>query len=353
VNLDHVEKIAEAVLYEGYMLYPYRPSSVKNRQRWNFGVLCPPLYCEQQHSTERDTMETEVLVRGTPDSRITVKVRFLQIIRRSIGRLRVPVNSLPPDTKPAFDYVERLEAAGRVYQPWQEAVERKLVCDEVQLAALAVPASLSFDFPAKEEVEPVHCDNGEVIGIIVRESEHLSGSVTISGERLPDDVFKVNVLIQNHSHFVPPSEGLREQAVLFSLVSAHTILGVADGELVSLLDPPTRFEVQASECRNIGTWPVLVGEQDSRQSMLSSPIILYDYPQIAPESPGSLFDGTEIDEILSLRIMTLTDDEKREIRQSDDRAREILDRTEHLPEEQFAKLHGVLRNLQVMREDAR
>ncbi len=79
--------------------------------------------------------------------------------------------------------------------------------------------------------------------------------------------------------------------------------------------------------------------------MLSSPIILYDYPQIAPESPGDLFDGAEIDEILMLRIMTLTDDEKREMRQSDDRARQILERTESLPDEQFMKLHGVLRGL--------
>jgi hydrogenase maturation protease len=353
VNLDQVEKIAEAVLYEGYMLYPYRPSSVKNRQRWNFGVLCPPSYCEQQHGTERDTMQTEVLVRGTLGSRLTVKVRFLQIIRRSIGRLRVPVNSLPPDTKPVFDYVERLEAAGRVYQPWQEAVERKLFCDEVQLAALELPVSLSFDFPAQGEEERVHSDKGDVVGIIARDSEHLTGTVETSAERLHDDIFKVRVLIHNHSHFVPASEGLREQAVLFSLVSAHTILGVEEGEFVSLLEPPVDLEVLAAACKNIGTWPVLVGEQDSRQCMLSSPIILYDYPQIAPESPGSLFDGTEIDEILSLRIMTLTDDEKREIRQSDDRAREILDRTENLPEEQFAKLHGVLRNLQSMREEAR
>jgi hydrogenase maturation protease len=96
---------------------------------------------------------------------------------------------------------------------------------------------------------------------------------------------------------------------------------------------------------------VLVGEQDSRQAMLSSPIILYDYPQIAPESVGSLFDGTEIDEILSLRIMTLTDGEKREMRQSDDRSREILERTENLPEEQFMKLHGVLRGFHPMKEE--
>ena len=87
--------------------------------------------------------------------------------------------------------------------------------------------------------------------------------------------------------------------------------------------------------------------------MLSSPIILYDHPQIAPESAGNLFDSTEIDEILSLRILTLTDDEKREMRQSDDRAREILERTENMPEEQFMKLHGVLRGLTSLKEEAR
>ena len=108
VNLDHVEKIAEAVLYEGYMLYPYRPSSVKNQQRWNFGVLCPPSYCEQQRGTERDFMQTEVLVIGDSGVKITIKIRFLQIIRRSIGKLRVPVASLPLDSNPVFDYVEQI-----------------------------------------------------------------------------------------------------------------------------------------------------------------------------------------------------------------------------------------------------
>jgi len=81
---------------------------------------------------------------------------------------------------------------------------------------------------------------------------------------------------------------------------------------------------------------------------LSSPIILYDYPQIAPESSGDLFDGTEIDEILSLRIMTLTDEEKREMRESDVRARQILERTESLPVDQLMKLHGVLRGLRAV-----
>ena len=89
-----------------------------------------------------------------------------------------------------------------------------------------------------------------------------------------------------------------------------------DGEFVSLLEPPPEFQEAAAACSNVGTWPVLAGEPGQRDTVLSSPIILYDYPQIAPESPGDLFDGTEIDEILSLRILTLTDEEKSAMRRS-------------------------------------
>ena len=90
---------------------------------------------------------------------------------------------------------------------------------------------------------------------------------------------------------------------------------------------------------------MLAGEEGRPDTILSAPIILYDYPQIAPESAGDLFDGTEIDEILALRILTLTDAEKLEVRNGDDRARRILERTEMLPPEHFQKLHGALRGL--------
>jgi hypothetical protein len=351
VNLEHVKKIAEAILYEGYMLYPYRPSSVKNQQRWNFGVLCPHSYCKQQCETERDSMQTEVLVTGGSGLRITIKVRFLQIIRRSIGKLRAPEKCLPLHSASTLDYVDKLETGGRVYQPWQEAVEREIVRDELPLADLRAPTCVPFDFPAREEIEAVRDETGDAIGIILREWQNLSGSVEISAERLIDSIFKVRVLIRNDSQFCPTVEATREEAVLFSLVSTHTLLGVENGEFLSLLEPPAEFETLAAECKNLGTWPVLAGEQDSREAILSSPIILYDYPQIAPESPGGLFDATEIDEILSLRIMTLTDQEKLEIRQSDQRAREILDRTEHLPQEQFMKLHGILRSPRPVTEE--
>ena len=136
-----------------------------------------------------------------------------------------------------------------------------------------------------------------------------------------------------------------------SLASTHTVLGVQDGRFVSLLAPPEPLGDLAANCKNVGTFPVLVGEEGQCDTLLSSPIILYDYPQIAPESAGDLFDGTEIDEILSLRIMTLTDDEKREMSQSDDRARAMLERTETMPVEQLMKLHGVLRGLRPLKEE--
>jgi hypothetical protein len=126
---------------------------------------------------------------------------------------------------------------------------------------------------------------------------------------------------------------------------------VREGEFVSLIDFPETYRDFAGACQNVGTWPVLVGDASQRDTMLSSPIILYDYPQIAPESPGDLFDGAEIDEILSLRIMTMTDEEKLEMRHSDQRARQILERTETLPEEQFMKLHGALRGLRTAKDE--
>ncbi|HJT88217.1 MAG TPA: hypothetical protein VJ732_10185, partial [Bryobacteraceae bacterium] len=142
----------------------------------------------------------------------------------------------------------------------------------------------------------------------------------------------------------------REAALRHSLLSTHTILTVRGGEFLSLMDPPEGYRAAAEACRNIGTWPVLAGAPGERDIMLSSPVILYDYPQVAPESPGDLFDGTEIDEILTLRILTLSDQEKAEIRAGEERARRILERSETLPPEQLMKLHGALRGLGQTRE---
>jgi hydrogenase maturation protease len=351
VNLDRVEKIAEAVLYEGYMLYPYRPSSVKNQQRWNFGVLCPQSYCERQQGSEAWTMQTECLVKADTSARLTVKIRFLQIVRRSVGRLHTVGQEESEGVEPEFDSVDRLEVSGRVHQPWEEAAEREYVFVALDPSALSSLSSLHFAFPDGKRFEYLRDEQRRAVGVLVREWEALTASVQFDSVLLHDGAFKITVLVRNLTSFEVMEGTAREDALAFSLVSAHTILGVEQGEFLSLLDPPAGFEDLVGQCSNIGTWPVLVGDQ--AETMLSSPIILYDHPQIAPESAGNLFDSTEIDEILSLRILTLTDDEKREMRQSDDRTREILERTENMPEEQFMKLHGVLRGLTTLKEEAR
>jgi len=346
MNLVRVEEIAEAVLYEGYMLYPYRASAVKNQQRWNFGVVCPRAYSEEQNGSEAWTMRTECLLQADSSTQLDITVRFLQIVNRSIGKLKSPVAELSPGTGPAFEIVDKLMTGGRTYLSWQEAAEREVNAPRLRPAIFSAENPLSFSFPAGRELEPVHDDAGMIVGVIIREWKEISGSVAVDVKDCRKGVFKVAVVISN----LTPREGQqhdrRDEALRYSLISTHTILAAEGGEFVSMLDPPEELRQLAGECSNVGTWPVLVGDEGERRVILSSPIILYDYPQIAPESPGSLFDGTEIDEILSLRILTMTEEEKQEMRESDERARRILERTESMPAEQFMKLHGVLRGLQ-------
>ncbi len=351
MNLDRVEKIAEAVLYEGYMLYPYRASAVKNQQRWNFGVLCPQSYSESQNGSEACELQTECLLQGNSSARLNVKIRFLQIVNRSIGRLTHPLHELPQGSTPEFEPVDRLEVNGQTFIAWQEAVERTVAIPPLCATASGHLKSL-FGFPSGREFEPLPNDDGLITGIIIREWEALSGSVEIDSKQCSTGVIKVTVRIHNLTSYEPSQHQSRADALMYSLVSAHTILVLENGQFISMLDPPESLRSLVDECRNFGTWPVLVGEEGDHDTMLSSPIILYDYPQIAPESPGGLFDGTEIDEILSLRILTMTDEEKREMRQSDQRARQILERTESMPPEQFMKLHAALRGLRPVTREA-
>ena len=352
MNLDRVEKIAQAILYEGYMLYPYRASAVKNQQRWNFGVLCPRAYAESQNGSEAWSMQTECLLQGEQRAQLRAKIRFLQIVNRTVGRLRHPLSELPDNGQFEFQLVDKFEMGGKTFLPWQEAVEREIVVPLLNAAVYPLHEPMSFEFPSGREMEPLR-DDGVIAGVIVRDWESVSGSVEVDSRPCLNGLIKVSVRIQNLTSYEPSQKQCRAGALMYSLISTHTLLTVERGQFVSMLDPPETLRSVADECRNVGTWPVLVGDEGDRDTMLSSPIILYDYPQIAPESAGGLFDGTEIDEILSLRILTMTEEEKIEMRRSDRRAREILERTECMPPEQFMKLHGTLRGLRPLTEEAR
>jgi len=333
---EQVKEIANAVLYEGYLLYPYRQSAIKNRTRWTFGVVYPKEYSEANGGIEPWTMRTECLVEGLADDiSLDVTVRFLHLLVRTVAQ-----------PGPAMD--DRVEAnewglASRLAdEPLQEGMEREVSALDLSLRdLLSHPRRMAIEFPAVHMVE--HSADGSATEIM-REQQAISGAFILAAEQVGTNIFKLSIEIENTT---PATNAVtsRRDAVLFqSFVSTHTILQVHQGSFISLLDPPEELQTFVKGCQNLRTWPVLVGKEGDRDAMLSSPIILYDYPQIAPESPGALFDGTEIDEILSLRIMTLSDEEKEQMRQ-DERTREILERTEALTPEQFMKMHGTIRDL--------
>jgi hydrogenase maturation protease len=342
MDLKLVEKIVEAVLYEGYILYPYRASAVKNRQRFNFGVLTPKSYSEAHNGTERWQSQTQCPVSAA--AALDVKARFLRLCLREVQRL--------DQTTGEFHPVESLDVDGKLYQTWQEAVECEAGAPELELKTLTEkPHRVNFSFPAAESSEPLRDKDRNIVGAIVRRQFALAGELEITAAPAGENLCRLTVLLSNTTPFEEAQNKSRDDALLRSLASAHLILSVRNGELISLLDPPEEFAAAAASCENIGTYPVLVGTGGERDCMLSSPIILYDYPQIAPESPGELFDGTEIDEILMLRIMTMTDEEKREMQALDERTRKMLQRTETLPPEEFMKLHGALRNPRALADE--
>lgn len=338
MNREKVREIASAVLYEGYLLYPYRHSAIKNRQRWTVGVVYPRAYSEANGGLEPWSMQTECLVTGPANLSFDISTRFLHLLRRSSTR--------PGALQARADTASSLLAGSLAYEAWDEGIEREVSVQQLALSALlAQPRRVTISFPGGHLTEdPANPEEPQ----IEREQQRIEGAMIIAAERvaspLSQDVYRLSVHIENTTPVDDAAQERRDAILLHSFVSTHTILHVQQGSFISLLEPPDALQDLAQTCRNVKTWPVLVGEQGEQDTMLSSPIILYDYPQIAPESVGAFFDGTEIDEMLALRVLTLSDEEKAELRQGDERARELLERTEALSPEQFMRLHGTMRD---------
>jgi hypothetical protein len=352
MNFDGAEKIAAAILYEGYILYPYRPTAIKNRQRWNFGTLYPRIYAEAQRPQEPFRLVAECLAVADAKATLDVRISFLQL---------VPTQVADKLTDPSL--------------AWDEAVERTSEHAGLRLGDLiASPLSLEIEietagpstplrplgddqFVAQEDLSSrlsrpaVEPERSVVEGPAVR--QNLRIELSIGAEILQDGVWKLHLELQNVSPLPSGAGAKRDVALPLSFVSAHLLLGITGGEFVSLLDPDPAYREAVAACCNSGVFPVLVGEEPERSMMFCSPIILYDYPKIAPESEGDFFDGTEMDEMLTLRVLTLTDAEKEEMRNGDPRARRILERTEALTSDSLLKAHGVIRGLREIRGDTR
>ena len=303
MNLDSVRKIADAVLYEGYILYPYRASAAKNQSRWQFGVVMAPGYAAADPS-ETSFTRAECVLEHTGQPAVRVLLRFLQVQRRTGNGDR-----------------------------WDEAVEREVEVSADAAALFGDGITQEFAVAGGEE----HEDE------VVRRREPLAGAVTIRAAEVPGPWRALTLQVRVENRTEPGSvPRRREDALPAALVAAHTIITVDGGKFLSMTDPPEWARPAVAGCRNEGGWPVLADPGD--RVVLSSPIILYDHPELADESPGELYDGTEIDEILTLRTLALSDQEKAEARATDPRAAALLDRVESMDAQTMARLHGTIRS---------
>jgi hypothetical protein len=336
-HLEHARRVADAILYEGYLLYPYRGSAQKNQMRFQFGVLMPPAYTEAEPS-ERSAFQTECLAECADAAQVLVTVRFLQMQRRTVRQVQ-PGGGEPRD-------VDTLNVDGVEYIPWDEAAERHQQAAAEVGALLDRDVSVQFHLGAGESAEDLADASGRRVGQLVRRWEPLDGLIHLSAERVagPYGALRLRVRVENRTAPGEPPR-TRDGALRCALVAAHALIGVPGGAFLSQTDPPEWAAAEVAACRNDGAWPVLAGPPDCRDLMLSAPVILYDHPEVAPESAGDLFDATEIDEILTLRTLALTDAEKRQARATDPRAAQLMDRLDSLPPEMLERMHGAIRYL--------
>ncbi|GAB91397.1 hypothetical protein [Gordonia rhizosphera] len=319
MTIHDVATVADAVLYEGYLLYPYRSTATKNQSRWQFGVLGPPGAVEAGIG-EDPSISAQILVRGTAAT-VALTVRFLHLQHRVVR----DAQSRP---------VDELVVDARRYVSWDEAVACEVPVGPFALGEL-LPTEVS---------RPVDVDSAESVedfgaGSLLRTRVALHGQLTVSADG-DGDIARLTVTVTNTGSAATDAD----DAISRSFIGAHVIAEVRDGTFVSLIDPPDEFAEAARRCEHHRAFPVLAGPPDDDHTVLISPIILYDHPEVADQSQVELFDSTEIDEILTLRVMTMTDEEKEQARATDARAAAIIDRCEVLSPESMARLHGVLRD---------
>ncbi len=328
--------VANAVLYEGYLLYPYTASAPKNRIRWQFGVVVPRAYLSA-NTGETAEQQTEVLVEPEADAApvVTVRLRFLQVEARRVEAARGD----------AFEPVESLQAGGTTYLTFDEAFERELT---VPFEAV----------PGAEQIVPIEIEGGvteealrdaagTVVGRVVRERWPLTGTLALCcaaasrGDAGEAPLRKLRVRVENESGVVA---GERSGALRTAFVSTHVLLAARGARFVSVLDPIAAAAEATASLVNRHVFPVLIGDSavDEQRAtlMLSSPIILYDFPAVAPQTDADAFDGTEIDELLTLSVLSLPDAERDEARATDPRARAIIERAERFSMQDLARVHA-------------
>jgi hypothetical protein len=345
VSARIAEQIADAVLYEGYVLYPYRASAAKNRVRWQVGLVTPRAYAEATGS-DPWFMQTECLAEIDRAATLTVRARCLHVQERTIEEAlgaEAHCAKVAAGDETEWRTVHSLLVDDRQLITWDEAVASELIRGPLPLDGTPQKWCFSWKLDPACDRETVHDRSGRLAARVTRRRSSVLSAVRIETEPC-GRMLKIRVRVENLTPCRTTTLGARDAAVRQSLAGTHSVLAVENGTFLSLLDPPRAAAALAASCINTNTFPVLVGPPGSRSVMLSSPIILYDHPAVAPESSGDFCDATEIDEMLMLRVKTLTEDEKREARATDNRAAQIIDRCEAASADTMGHLHGAVRH---------
>jgi hypothetical protein len=330
MTLRAARQVADAVLYEGYLLYPYRATSSKNQVRWQFGVL-GPVGAAAAGVGEDPDLSCDLLV-GASGS-VDICLRFLQVQSRVVEQC----------TDDGWRQVDALEVDGTRWIPYHEAVAREVVVAPLPLEGRS---TRQITVPGGVEEEDLLA-GGQVVGRLVRTRWPLSAELAVAATVGEDPRLRVlRMSLTNLAPWSGAADGWnsRDVAARQSFVGTHLLLTAEGSDFVSLLDPPDWAEASARTCVQHRCWPVLIAEDSGKDAVLVAPIILGDHPTIAPESAGDLFDATEIDEILTLRVMTMTDDERAAARGTDPRAAAILARCDAMTNLELSRLHGARRD---------
>lgn len=327
MSFDRAIRVADAVLLEGYVLYPYRATAPKNRFRFPFGVLAPKGWSEDG-GCEPWWMETQLLLEPGKEWSVDGRLRFLHLRSRTV------------EAKGPHGYVkaDRLEAGESLVLPWDEGELREIDFCLDRIGTRTFPIELAAGWEESVVADP----GGAVVGRIQRRRASIRGVIETELTEAEPNLLRLRVRVENLTAGIG---GDREAALPSSLLSAHLLFRSNEGSFLSLLDPPPHAREAAKACTSVRAHPVLAGPPGDTGLVLAAPFILYDHPQVAPESPGDFFDACEIDELLALRTATLTDEEKRQARATDPRAAALVDRIERLPNEKMERLHGALRDL--------
>jgi hypothetical protein len=334
-TLAAARQVADAVLYEGYLLYPYRATSAKNQVRWQFGIL-GPAGAAAAGVGEETSMSAETVLESRPGAMLDVYVRFLQVQSRVVQRR----------TDEGWAAADELLVDGTRWIAFHEAVAREIPLLGLRLDELGGGKQLHVEVPFGEDVEELR-EDGRVVGRLLRTRWALHGTLTVTTRPGVDPrVVVLGVRVDNMTGWSPgelPGWTARDVAARHSFVGTHLLMSAQGTAFVSLLDGPHWADGDTSTCEQHRCWPVMVAADDGTDAVLVSPIVLGDHPTIAPESVGDLFDATEIDEILTLRVMTMTEQEKADARGTDPRAAAILARCEAMTEDAMDRLHGARR----------